>query len=198
MTAARWLMDRFGVRSPVIGDLEEEVGCGRSRAWLWRQVSGAVTAAVLEDARLQPWCVAGAVALGLVLRYLTLWLWATAGLYFNEFVEQSTLNLFHPNWRVLVIVAAVANTAVLMPAWFSMGALVARLHERHTTLLFILAALVGAVPRYGLQLLSAVGDPHLRPFVPLHLTMIVIWSGAFAISTVAGGLFMTPQSRQTG
>jgi hypothetical protein len=42
MNAALWLMDRFGVPDPLIGDLVEQQHAGRSAVWLWRQAVVAV------------------------------------------------------------------------------------------------------------------------------------------------------------
>jgi hypothetical protein len=45
---AAWLLERFAVDGPLIGDLAEELRKGRSAAWYWRQVLAAV---VMTSAR---------------------------------------------------------------------------------------------------------------------------------------------------
>lgn len=59
-----------GVKEELVGDLLEEISCGRSHAWLWRQVLGvyrlAAMAHVRRRARLTPAAIAVALCVLLI------------------------------------------------------------------------------------------------------------------------------------
>ena len=62
---ATGLLLRLGPRDEAfIGDLAEEYGAGRSRAWYWRQVLSAVVLAFLRQIGTHPLRTLSAVALG--------------------------------------------------------------------------------------------------------------------------------------
>lgn len=62
---ARFLLERLGPRDqPLVGDLYEEYGAGRSRTWLWRQVMASVAYGAIADIRCGPIRTSFAVASG--------------------------------------------------------------------------------------------------------------------------------------
>jgi hypothetical protein len=66
---AQILLSRLGPRDQsLVGDLYEEYGAGRSRAWLWRQVMASVAYGAVADIRCAPIRTSFAVASGGPLR----------------------------------------------------------------------------------------------------------------------------------
>jgi len=62
---ARILLNRLGPREQsLVGDLYEEYGAGRSRAWLWRQVIASVAYGAAADIRSAPLRTSFAIATG--------------------------------------------------------------------------------------------------------------------------------------
>lgn len=64
MRLAFWLMDRFGVPEPLVGDLLEERSRHRSALWQWRQTLVAILWTVARDIRAHRWLAARAVVTG--------------------------------------------------------------------------------------------------------------------------------------
>jgi len=69
---ARWLLSRFTSCTPAAlqGDLEEEFRSGRSSAWYWRQIVGAIVAGSITEARVHPFLVLRALASGWIVLLL--------------------------------------------------------------------------------------------------------------------------------
>ncbi len=74
MTAACFLMERFGVPAPLQGDLIEARRDGSSVCWLWRQVLAALLHAVLRHLREH----ALRMAVIAIASTATLWIWLDA------------------------------------------------------------------------------------------------------------------------
>ena len=64
--AARWLLSRFASCTPAAlqGDIEEEFQFGRSSAWYWRQVVGAIASGSVTAVRVHPFLALRAMATG--------------------------------------------------------------------------------------------------------------------------------------
>ena len=69
---ARWLLGRFASCTPAAlqGDIEEEFQSGRSSAWYWRQVVGAIVAGSFMAARVHPLLALRAIATGWIVLLL--------------------------------------------------------------------------------------------------------------------------------
>jgi hypothetical protein len=80
---AMWMLERFAsahYRESLAGDLIEQLACGRSRAWVWRQVLAAVAIAPLSALRRAPWMAAikaALLALGLITLGIGTMSWAS-------------------------------------------------------------------------------------------------------------------------
>jgi hypothetical protein len=78
MRLAFWLMNRFGVPEPLVGDLLEERSRRRSALWQWRQTVVAILWAVARDIRAHRWLAARAVLTGWAVGQLAAPVWRIA------------------------------------------------------------------------------------------------------------------------
>jgi hypothetical protein len=118
------LLDDLG-QSHLAGDLTEEVAAGRSSAWFWWQVSAAGVRGVVSTCRAHPYLTFRAVALGWILLQLV-----NGQLPFSP----------HPEVKRWIYNSPVA--AMLIAAqYFSVGWVMARMHQQHRTGLILATGL---------------------------------------------------------
>jgi hypothetical protein len=67
---ATWLLQRFGAKEALVGDLVEQYQRGRSGVWYWRQVVIAIVAGIVAEVRYHPWFTVRAMLLGWTLRWI--------------------------------------------------------------------------------------------------------------------------------
>ncbi len=127
MRLAFWLMDRFGVSEPLVGDLLEERSRQNSAFWLWRQTFVAILRTVARDMRSHRWLAARAVITGWVvgqlaapLRRIAMPLMSGAWVWNSEQWLRDSLGFPITPLPFLVVMSA---TAVIT------GWVVARLHR---------------------------------------------------------------------
>jgi hypothetical protein len=58
---ATWLLQRFGAKEALVGDLIERYQRGRSIGWYWRQVLPAILATAYQDIRDHKWLAVRAI-----------------------------------------------------------------------------------------------------------------------------------------
>ena len=103
------LLDRIA-QEGLAGDLNEDLHAGRSRAWYWRQVIGAVASRITHDIRAYPYLTFRAVATG----------WIALSILALPFSDQEFV-IWAGSWLALI-----------RPAQYAIcGWVVARLHRDH-------------------------------------------------------------------
>ena len=186
MRMAAWLLSCSGVDDALIGDLVEQRHAGRSRAWLWRQAAGAIVAALVRDAAVQPLRTAAAVIVALVLRQLTIRAWGVHELsvdsWIVEALRDSSLSLSRPAYLVAL---SWTNNIVLAPAWFVMGFVLGRVSSAAAPI-FLLVAVALLMPHVMHQLHGAMASDMVRWLLPVQLTIFGSSIGTFVISTLVG------------
>ena len=68
------LLERFGVKAPIVGDLIEQHRRGRSTAWFLRQALIAITLTMLQDVRAHKVLATRAIAVGWLIQWLLLFM----------------------------------------------------------------------------------------------------------------------------
>src|SRR5438876_12444417 len=119
---AIWLMTRFGIDDPVIGDLQEQ--SGHSTVWLWWQAAGAILVGLWQDFRLH-WIVAArAILVGmLVWKAFLPVVFLFSNILIGSVASVATLMGFtHPGIHATAVVATVLG----LPTTFCIGWVIAR------------------------------------------------------------------------
>jgi hypothetical protein len=170
---ATWWLEhlRFGARNDfLLGDLVEEYGQGRSRAWYWRQVLVALLVNFGRELCARPLLAARTVA--------TVWsVW-----YLYGFVFSSSLH------RLLIPLPPAIGFMWLIGSctgWAISGWIVARLHREHKTtmaLVFAVSVLLWKLPWLYTLLVDTLSNARYRPyllneFLDLILTFVSISLG---------------------
>jgi hypothetical protein len=186
MTIATWLLIRFGVDEALLGDLIEQHNAGRPRAWLWRQVRGAIFSTLVRDMTAHPFRATIAVLLALQLRYLTTRVWGSYEPSVDMRIVGTLLDAVSPLGRHAWIVAlGWANSIVLAPAWFLIGFVLARL-SRAAVPIFIALAVAFLLPGMTRQLQGAMASDMVRWLLPVQLTIFGASIGTFALAVLGG------------
>lgn len=135
-----WLLTRFGVDESLVGDLIERRRAGASFVWFAAQCVVAVTWATTRAVRSHPLRAVATILVGLLLRQLTIRLWAPQEPTLDMDIAGGLLSVFSMNQPTLIIAVSMINDAILAPFWFGIGWLVER-SCRGASLLFTLIAL---------------------------------------------------------
>jgi len=180
------LLQRWGVDEALIGDLAEQRAAGRSRAWFWRQVIAAVARRLVSDVIAHPFRTMFAVAIGLILRRLTLAAWGTNGPAIDMQIGDLFLGLSPLSHSTLITAVAAANAVVLLPIWIAIGWATARLSPGGA-LLFVVASLGLALPTVSHQIIAAIGA--VRPSVGGQIARFAISLGSFTAAVLAGAAY---------
>jgi hypothetical protein len=139
---ATWLMTRFGVNEPVIGDLVERYERRPSFFWFWRQTLGTIAACGFRDVRRHKLLTFRAVLLGTLAVWAFSWLigppslWITRGFRTWTIEQNDALRVF-----VFETNAWLLRLPSLLP-WALAGWTIARLH-RHNGLTMVVALISG-------------------------------------------------------
>jgi hypothetical protein len=175
---ATWWLEhlRFGVRNDfLIGDLVEEYGRGRSRAWYWKQVVAAFVLNFGREVRTHPLLAARAAA--------SVWsVWYLYGFVFSSSLHKLTIPL-PPAIGFMWLLFGCG-------AWAGAGWIVARIHGEHKTtmvLVFAISVLFWKLPWFYHVLIDTLrnvryGPYLLNDFLDLVLTSVSILLGGFSNS----------------
>jgi hypothetical protein len=210
MSAALWLMDRFGVPDALIGDLVEQRCADRSAAWLWRQAVVAILQATRRSVLTQKrvaLVTALVSAAGLLFWVesswaLYLWLsdkwinaWASPGATWVHGVRAGGF------WSRAVFVWWELYGGGLSPLWCVGSALIGRLVARTQSMALVLVSVAAQLPFilwWGVPIwLRAPAYVGLRPVHPLNFRVVaaVVLVG-MPLSTIVAGLSAPQSSRE--
>jgi hypothetical protein len=182
------ILDDLG-QSHLAGDLAEEVPAGRSSAWVWWQVSAAVMRGVVSTFRTHPYLTFRAAALGWILLQLL-----NGQLPFSP----------HPEVRGWIYNSPVA--AILIAAqYFSVGWVIARMHQQHRTALVLASGLflmvTNGVDVVGRILIVTLMQPTGIAFPSgIGLLVWVVYTAVLLLLplfVIVGGLWAPGISRQS-
>lgn len=188
---AIWLLERCNVvrrNDFLIGDLIEEYGHGRTRAWFWTQTVSAITMAFASELRRHPMLVARAMASG----------WAA--LYVGRFlIDGLMLRRAWPDIIFPVAFDPLGHSgftwlAVWIPVTAASGWIVSRLHRQHRNLvlLFSLSVLLWdlhELPWICSLVVDSFGNSRFVPYLLSDLASLMIPPAAILL----GGLWSRAQ-----
>jgi hypothetical protein len=186
---ATWWLEhfRFGVRNDfLIGDLVEEYGRGRSRAWYWKQVAAVFVLNFCRDLRTHPLLAARTAA--------SVWsVWYLYGFVFSSSLHKLTIPL-PPAIGFMWLLFGCG-------AWAGAGWIVARIHRENKTtmvLVFAISVLFWKLPWFYQVLVDTIRDVRYRPylfndFLDLVLTFVSVLLGGFSNSFLQNAV---PSSNQ--
>jgi len=182
------LLVRWGVDEALIGDLTEQRAAGRSAAWFWRQVIAAVVWRLLSDLIAHPIRATLAVLMALLLRRLTFTAWAMNGPTIDMHIGDMLLAYLPLGRQTLLLAVATANAVALLPIWFAIGWMTARVSPG-ASLLFLVVSWGVVAPTLARQL--AFASAAARPVLGADLAMFAISLGGFTASTCIGAAYGT-------
>lgn len=193
--AATWLLEHFyssQKNESLIGDLMEEYRCGRSRAWYWREVLGAILVSFFREIRTHSLLAICALATG-----WTIWL-------SYQSVSPPLLNEFFFSWLDKLPLVFGHGTPEGLGWWIiwlsvraTSGWIVAKLYRAHATAMVLV--LSASVLIWKLQdlpwtchlVLDAVSDRRYLPTLIAGLMSMFLPS----IFVVLGGLLAVRSDR---
>ena len=199
---ATWLLEhlRSGRENePIIGDLMEEHGCGRSNVWYWRQVLAAIVVSFCHEVRAHGLLAIKAVVTGWLLQFAI------------QFVSWGLVHRFHiwlPLFHELPLIlgrgiATVVTWFILWtPIWVGSGWFVGRLYRSHLVgmvLVFSTSVFVWKLQRlpWTIQLLvDALGDSRCFPQLVVELMSLVLPSAYIVLGGLLADIYkQDPLSR---
>ncbi len=186
MRIAMWLLTRLDVDDALIGDLLEQRNSGRPRTWFWRQIAGAVASILTRDLAAHPFRTTMTVLAALLLRVVTFRVWrpyqaSIDGRIIGPLIEVASAFGQH----VWMIGLSLANSLLLVPAWFLTGFALVRL-SRAGVPLFLALAVAFLLPGVSRQLHVAIASDIVGWLLPVQLTIFATYVGVFALSTLIG------------
>jgi len=179
------LLTRFGVDDALIGDLVEQRDAGRSRAWLWWQLSVALLAVVARDIAKQPLRFAIALLLAWMLRYVTIGAWSAYEPSIDMTIGRLFLDVVPMSRPPLLVAVACVNAILLAPVWFTIGFVVARV-SRGAILVFLALAVALLAPGVVRQLAHTISSDMVRWLLPVQLATFAAAMGGFVVSAATG------------
>jgi hypothetical protein len=176
---ATWWLERlrFGARNDfLLGDLVEEYGQGRSRAWYWRQVLVALVVSFGSELRARPLLAVRAVA--------TVWsVWYLYGFVFSSSLHRLLIPLPPVKGFIWLIVSCTA--------WAVIGWIVARIHREHQTtmvLVFAVSVLLWKLPWLYTLLVDTLSNVRYRPYLLNEILELILTF----VGILLGGLWCAP------
>jgi hypothetical protein len=185
---ATWLLQRFGAKEALVGDLIEQYQRGRSGVWYWRQALRAILVGAYHDLRGHKWLALRTIlaAYGSWVLYL-LFLQPPVRTVWGRIVWIRILPPF-----ILEVVFGLIALGVPAAA---MGWIIARLNGRHkAAMVFAVAVFVllpVQVPELIRRLANAVNDPRYVAALSTQLASMIIVFG----SVLLGGLSVPPDKQ---
>jgi hypothetical protein len=189
---ATWLAERFLTkrqRESLVGDLIEQYGEGRSVAWYWGQVLGAIVASTTEELVGHKVMALRALALGLGLYFLfsfpVSWMSATAqGWIGSALVSCGPAAFWCQFWSNQFSAELLVYAACALSGW-----IIARLHREHAIPAVCLFSAAVLVLEYGMIacLLAANPPPPGVPRTTVVLVSILSVLGR-PVAVLFGGL----------
>jgi len=181
---ARWLLDRFGIpqqNEPLVGDLVEEYGAGRSVLWFWRQVLVAIATTVTRDVRNHKLLAARAIATGWLL-------WAAWGQLMH--LAEPRIYVSYPRgWNRMAYFQILF--LLMVTVWpVLVGWVVARTHRAQTAMVLVFAAsqVIWFIGYYGLNYHEIQRKTIPNQVVEIALNCIVL------LMTLVGGFLQKPRA----
>jgi len=182
---ARWLLDRFGIpqqNEPLVGDLVEEYGAGRSVLWFWRQVLVAIATTITRDVRNHRLLAAQAIATGWLL-------WAAWG-QLMHLVEPRMYVSYPRGWNRMAYFEILF--LLMVTVWpVLVGWVVARIHRAQQTamvLVFAASQVIWFIGYYGLHYHEIQRKTIPNQAVEIVLTCTVL------LMTLVGGFLQKPRA----
>lgn len=193
--AATWLLEQLGSGSrfePLIGDLVEQFGEGRSRLWYWRQAIGALASHVLGALRTHVPTFIAAIGAGCVLN--SLWQFGCALAFQSVYVNLPEVKQ-HP-WTLeafLRLAGMQANMASACAICFISAWLVTRIHRAHQRA--VLVAFVAALVARSLPSIARPFDGAPDTGFAVSVATHIILTALQVACTLVGGLFAIRMKR---
>jgi hypothetical protein len=180
---AVWLLKTFGVTGDnpaLIGDLTEEISCGRSRSWLWRQVLAAIAFTVGREFYDHKLVSIRAVVAGQAVLSLGSW---------------AVLKVGHAHWFAMFLITLSRYMTSTYPwfFWYLLGPsqwivvfmlagwIVARLHRENRIALVLFFAMLQLILNVALSFheihrlwLNSIDQPRFRLYLAKEITLIVL------------------------
>lgn len=184
---ARWLLERFGRTlrlGSLVGDLDEEHADGRSRAWYWRQVVGALAVGYSRTLRMHSLSFILALAAGCAV--------TIAWQFANNLVFPP---VFHNLWRIRqhawTAVAVVHFSGLLLSrasvfglcfvsAWVVTR--VHRAHQRAVLVAFVLALTAQHIPWLARLVTDLLGNARFATYLEYEI-IGVLFQGVFVLAS---------------
>ncbi len=193
---ARWLLERFGRTlrlGSLVGDLDEEHADGRSRAWYWRQVVGALAVGYSRALRMHSLSFVLAIAAGCAV--------TLAWQFANNLVFPP---VYHNLWHVrqhpwtaeaaLHLLGLLLNRASLFGLCFVSAWVVTRVHgaqQRAVLVAFVLALTAQHIPWLARLVTDTSGNARFATYLEYEISG-VLFQGALVL---AAGLWVIRAQR---
>lgn len=182
---ARWLLERFGRTlrlGSLVGDLDEEHADGRSRAWYWRQVVGALAVGYSRALRMHSLSFILAVAAGCAV---------TIAWHFADNFIFLPVNLWrirqHP-WTaaaVLYFSGLLLTRASVFGLCFVSAWVVTRVHRAHqraVLVAFVLALTAQHIPWIARLVTDLLGNARFATYLEYEI-IGVLFHGVFVLAS---------------
>jgi hypothetical protein len=187
---AVWLLQRFAASTwsdALVGDLVEEYGRGRSRAWFWRQAVAVIAANVrMEIAGHKLLAVRAIVAGFASFALFTMLMVRLAMVVIAPRIPASWWAFHAAAPRPVDVIAAV----LMCVASFGSGWVVGRLHRAHHAAMFL--AYLAAFAVWMLVMLTVMPQRVAQHSYGYNLTAWTIVLSAYTLSVAIGGLCSAP------
>jgi hypothetical protein len=184
-TLATWLVKRFGVAGcsdPIIGDLLEEYGRGRSRLWYWKQSLAATVFGVYQDIRTHKLLAIRGALTGFVVLFVA---GRLVFIFFAPFAG--------PEFYALHIV--LEGGICVATAW-----IVGRLHRPHQSAMMFVwftVMLSLGVPEFSRTLMNAMRDVRYLPYFVGYSEWMIRILAATTLGSILSIIFSGRSVRST-
>ncbi len=187
---ATWLLERLCADSrsdSLIGDLAEQFGEGRSRAWYWRQVTGALMLDVVRALRAHAASFTAAVLAGCALTSL----WQRAISFAFEPIYRNLGYVSAHPWSVeslLRVAGVLANSVSICALYFATAWVATRVHRAHRRAVLVALVIVLTAQRLpGIARLAvdAAADSRFATFMGSE----IVTTALQAVFTLVEGLW---------